>query len=144
MNEQNLIPASKRSLSEVRENGKKGGIASGAARQKKKALREVLNELLASNICSEADLALAEDFGATENVTQEHLVIMGLLRSAKDGNVSAVKQVLEMRNEEERLKIEKAKLKIEQEKLKLLKEEGSDTEALDKLDDILSRLGDSS
>ncbi len=41
-NEQNLIPNSKRSPREVRENGRKGGIASGKARREKKTLREIM------------------------------------------------------------------------------------------------------
>ena len=45
-NEQNLIPNSERSPNEVRENGKKGGIASGKARRQKKLLRECLEILL--------------------------------------------------------------------------------------------------
>lgn len=35
-NAENLIPNNKRSPREVRENGRKGGIASGEARRKKK------------------------------------------------------------------------------------------------------------
>ena len=42
MNEKNLIPNSERSPKEVRENGKKGGIASGEARRKRKTLKEEL------------------------------------------------------------------------------------------------------
>ena len=42
MNEKNLIPNSERSPREVRENGKKGGIASGEARRKRKTLKEEL------------------------------------------------------------------------------------------------------
>lgn len=41
-NEQNLIPNSERSPSEVRANGRKGGIASGEARRAKKTLREIM------------------------------------------------------------------------------------------------------
>ena len=37
---ENLIPASKRSKAEAKENGRKGGIASGEARRKKKDMRE--------------------------------------------------------------------------------------------------------
>lgn len=48
-NEKNLIPACKRSLSETRENGKKGGIKSGEKRREKKALKETLQTLLESN-----------------------------------------------------------------------------------------------
>lgn len=42
MNEDNLIPISERSAEEVREMGRKGGIASGKARRERKALKEAL------------------------------------------------------------------------------------------------------
>lgn len=42
-NEQNLIPNSMRSPSEVRENGRKGGIASGKARAVRKTFKEAIN-----------------------------------------------------------------------------------------------------
>lgn len=45
-NEQNLIPNSERTPSEVRENGKKGGIASGKARREKKKAVEVARLIL--------------------------------------------------------------------------------------------------
>ena len=45
-NEQNLIPHNKRSKSEARENGKKGGIASGQARRKRKEFKEALKTAL--------------------------------------------------------------------------------------------------
>lgn len=41
-NEQNLISNSERSPSEVRANSRKGGIASGVARRRKKTLREIM------------------------------------------------------------------------------------------------------
>lgn len=46
MNEQNLIPNNKRSPSEVRKNGRKGGIKSGETRRAKKDLRMALEMLL--------------------------------------------------------------------------------------------------
>lgn len=45
-NTDNLIPASKRSKAEARENGKKGGIASGESRRRRKKLQEELETLL--------------------------------------------------------------------------------------------------
>lgn len=45
-NERNLIPNDQRSPSEVRENGRKGGIASGKARRNKKILRDCIDYLL--------------------------------------------------------------------------------------------------
>lgn len=47
MNEQNLIPNSQRSPNEVREQGRKGGIASGKARRLKKHGRELMRDILA-------------------------------------------------------------------------------------------------
>ena len=50
MNEKNLIPNSERSPREVRENGKKGGIASGEARRVKKSLREAMQILMEADL----------------------------------------------------------------------------------------------
>lgn len=49
MNEDNLIPNSERSPEELREMGRKGGIASGEARRRKKTLKEELIALLETN-----------------------------------------------------------------------------------------------
>ena len=46
MNDENLIPNSERSPSELREMGRKGGIRSGESRRRKKRMRESA-ELLA-------------------------------------------------------------------------------------------------
>ena len=45
MNEQNLIPVSSRTPSELREQTRKGGIASGEARRERKAMREWLDRI---------------------------------------------------------------------------------------------------
>lgn len=45
-NEQNLIPNSQRSAEEVRENQRRGGIASGEARRRKRDIRLALEALL--------------------------------------------------------------------------------------------------
>lgn len=47
-NEQNLIPNSERSPNELREQGRKGGIASGKARREKADLRRMLQVWLES------------------------------------------------------------------------------------------------
>ena len=49
-NEKNLVPNSERSPNEVRENGKKGGIASGEARRNKKLLREAMQILMDADL----------------------------------------------------------------------------------------------
>ena len=49
-NEKNLIPNNKRSPSEVRENGKKGGKKSGEARRKKKQFKDCMIQLLDADL----------------------------------------------------------------------------------------------
>lgn len=142
MNENNLIPFNELTESEQRETAKKGGIASGVARRRKILLKAMLPGLLERGAFSEADLALLESYGMDpEEVNQAGLVLMGLLNTAKSGNVAAIRQILEMNGEDGHLKNEDKKVKIEQEKLKLLKSRQGDDGSLDKLDDILAKLG---
>lgn len=136
---ENLIPFSERTKEEARELGTKGGKKSGEARAKKKTFKAVLDELLVRGITSEEDLAMAEDFDLKGEVTQEQLVMCGLLKRAKQGDVAACRLILEITRDDEKLKIEKAKLGIDKEKLKMLKDKDSGEE-LDKLDGILDKL----
>lgn len=50
MNEKNLIPNTERSPEELREMGRKGGIASGRARRRKRDLRKLASMLLDKQI----------------------------------------------------------------------------------------------
>ena len=62
-NEQNLIPTTKRSKDEARENSRKGGIASGEARRRKRDLRRALEALLDKNMGKNKD---GEDVSGAE------------------------------------------------------------------------------
>lgn len=55
MNEENLIPISERSSEEVREMGRKGGIASGKARKEKKLFKEAIEKKLGQSLDSMID-----------------------------------------------------------------------------------------
>lgn len=74
MNEENLIPMSERSKSEVRELGKKGGIASGEARREKKLLKDLLEDALSKG---------------TETDNEYVNITLALIREANKGNVKA-------------------------------------------------------
>ena len=69
MNEENLIPISERSTEEVREMGRKGGIASGKARREKKIFKEAIEKQLGQSIDS---------------------MIKSMITQAKNGNVQAI------------------------------------------------------
>ena len=74
MNEENLIPMNQRSESEVRDLGKKGGIASGEARREKKMLKELLEDALSKG---------------TETDNEYVNITLALIREANKGNVKA-------------------------------------------------------
>lgn len=134
--EDNLIPGAHPLTVEE---ASKGGKKSGEARAKRKLFKAVLDELLVRGIASEEDLAMAEDFDLKGKVTQEQIVMCGLLKRAKQGDVAACRLILEITRDDEKLKIEKARLGIDKEKLKMLKDKDGGEE-LDKLDSILDKL----
>jgi hypothetical protein len=69
MNEDNLKPISERSSEEVREMGRKGGIASGKARREKKLFKEAIEKQLGQSLDS---------------------MITSMIDQAQKGNVQAI------------------------------------------------------
>ena len=63
MNDENLIPNSERSPSELREMGRKGGIRSGEVRRRKKQAREAAEIMARAFLESEAGKKMLEDLG---------------------------------------------------------------------------------
>lgn len=86
-NNENLIPFNKRSVSEAREYGKKGGKASGAARRRKADFRKTLNALLTAEINSDEWTPFLESLGLDSTV--EAAVNAVMIREALSGNVKA-------------------------------------------------------
>ena len=92
--DQNLIPTNKRSKSEARELGRKGGIASGVARREKKTMAQTL-ELFLSMPIKDGDLANIESLkslaGAKgENISvQEGIVLAQTLLALKGDSRAA-------------------------------------------------------
>lgn len=76
-NEKNLIPMSKRSKKEARDAGRKGGIASGEARRKKKSFAEAARWALEME--TKANIG-----GNKEMITQYQAIILNLLSVAND------------------------------------------------------------
>ena len=73
-NEKNLIPFSKRSESEARENGKKGGRASGKARREKADLRKMAQTILDGTYTARSG----------EELTGAELVWQGIMDNISD------------------------------------------------------------
>ena len=90
-NEQNLVPVTELTESEARELSKRGGIASGVARRKKKAMRDTIN--LALGLRSELTDAEIERYMrlgfADEDIDNQAKIIMGIMKLAADGDIRA-------------------------------------------------------
>lgn len=77
----NLIPFSERTPEERREWGRKAGIASGEAKRKKKAMKEMLE------VCLEMK--------NNKGLTYRQLATMGLIKGAIKGNAQNYRTILE-------------------------------------------------
>lgn len=144
-NEQNLkVPSSK----EARENGKKGGVASGKARRKKANLKKAFETILQADVASPNVKKQLEDMGF--DTTNEMALAMVIMQKAMKGNVRAFEQIskltttdakdsLDKKEQKERIKA----LELENKKRKNTIEGGAKSEDVmadyfDKLEDTLS------
>ena len=102
LNEKNLIPNNERSPSEVRENGRKGGIASGQARREKKTIQKILAELLDSEIKDSPQFAkLAAKMGVeSDKSVKDIFTMVCLLNSVKNGNLGDLEKLSKLLGED--------------------------------------------
>lgn len=147
-NEQNLIPANKRSKSEARKNGSKGGVASGVARRKKANLKKAFETILQAEVASPNVKKQLEELGFDS--TNEMALAMVMMQKAMKGNVRAFEQIskltttdakdsLDKREQKERIEA----LKLENQKRRVTLEGSANSEDVmaeyfDKLEDALN------
>lgn len=100
-NEQNLIPfTSDQSREEAERNGRKGGVASGAARRRKRALREAADLYLSMPVRDGRKRnALLRDGLDPDDVDNQMAVIVGLTKAAQLGEAKAAKLLFELIDE---------------------------------------------
>lgn len=98
-NEQNLIPNTKRSPEEVRENGRKGGIKSGKVRAQKRTMREIAEMVGTLPVTDPKMLAKLKEAGFQDPITNDDAAFFGLIRKAQTGDPSAMKLLAEMRGQ---------------------------------------------
>ena len=115
MNDENLIPFSKRSVSEQREIARKGGKASGEARRKKADFKKTLNKLLTTKIDNSMTPVL-EALGLDS--TLESALNMAMIQKGLSGDVKAYEAIAKYSgqsaqtdydNEEQQIRIDRAK-----------------------------------
>ena len=132
-NEQNLRPNSERTPSELREQTRKAGIASGKARKRKADLRKIAQQVLDGTYT---------DSNTGVKMTGEEIVLNGIVANLSDPKCKnwgkAMNLLVELlgadksREEKQQIKAQTALLKAKVDVLT-----GADTSALDRLDAIL-------
>lgn len=100
-NEENLIPFSERSESEARENGRKGGIASGVARRRKRSMKEAADYYLSLPETDRRTVnALLRAQVPSEDIDNQMAVVKGITAAAKRGDARAAGVLLKMLGED--------------------------------------------
>lgn len=95
--EKNLIPFDQRSKEEARECGRAGGIASGAARRRKKSLREAADLYLSLPVSDRRRWnKIARKGVDPENVDNQMAMIIGLTEAATEGDAKAAKIIVDL------------------------------------------------
>lgn len=100
-NEKNLIPFNQRTKNEQREIAQQGGIASGAARRRKRSMREAADYYLSLPETDHRRVnAMLKDTIDTEDIDNQMAVVVGIAESAKRGNPQAASVLLKMLGED--------------------------------------------
>lgn len=92
-NEKNLVPQTERSPSEAREMGRKGGIASGASRRRKKSLKQKMQLLLSLPAAGNDQAELAAMGVEPGDMDNEMVLIKALFLSAAEGDTKAFDRI---------------------------------------------------
>ena len=125
---ENLIPASQRSKDEARGNGKKGGIASGASRRRKKALRTALKEAVAMRLDElHPDMRNAIMKAAKLSdgeLTVSDAILGSIIRNACKGDPHMMRILLDTIGESADVRLKERELKLREQALK--EDKGSD------------------
>lgn len=124
MNNENLIPFSERSEKEARELGRKGGIKSGQVRREKSIIQQSTQWVMDAPVLGPNRTTLLGQ-GLTEEQlkTQWPAIVAGLKNKAMQGNVNAIKQLIEMYEGKNTLtQLKEKELELKERELRLKEE----------------------
>lgn len=121
MNENNLIPLSERTKEEQREICSKGGKKSVESRRRKKALKSLMTDLLASDITDTEIYNSTADMGYDiGDMTYGAAITAAMVRAAATGDVKAFNAIVDLIGEGssgETVKLRKKQLALQEQKL---------------------------
>lgn len=130
------------------ENGRKAGVASGASRRRKRAMRQAAAMLLNTQIPMNERgpfmgtvKTLLKTFGYTpDDATYQDALLTGIMLEAMKGDVRAAEFIRDTAGESPALDIRKAELKMRQEELKFKQEQSSGAAAPGAVNNLLEAI----
>lgn len=100
-NQENLIPFDQRTESEQREIAQKGGIASGAARRRRRSMRQAADYYLSLPETDRRTVnKMLRDGIDPEDLDNQMAVVVGIAQAAKQGSPQAATVLLKMLGED--------------------------------------------
>ena len=100
-NEKNLIPLNERTKSEQREITQKGGVASGAARRRKRSMKEAADLYLSLPVSDRRRWnKVARKLVDPEDIDNQMAMIVGLTEAATAGDARAATVIVKLLGEE--------------------------------------------
>lgn len=100
-NEKNLIPFSERTESEQRDIRSAGGVASGAARRRKRSLKEAADLFLSLPVSDQRRWNKIARTGVDpEDIDNQMAMIIGLTMAATAGDAKAAKVIVDLLGED--------------------------------------------
>ena len=134
--DKNLKPFEKgRSKEEAVKNGRKGGIASGEARRKKRSMRESFEALFAMQANDRFKTAFKKQGFEVDDLTNEQALVLSMTAKAVSGDAKMCSLILDVMGE-------KMGDRLKQKEIELKEKQANDTknEAIERLDEILRGL----
>lgn len=130
------------------ENGRKAGVASGASRRRKRAMRQAAAMLLNTQIPMNERgpfmgtvKTLLKTFGYTpDDATYQDALLAGIMLEAMKGDVRAAEFIRDTAGESPALDIRKAELEMRQEELKFKQEQSSGAAAPGAVNNLLEAI----
>ena len=113
-NEKNLIPNSERSPDELREMARRGGQASGAARRRKRDMKNAARMILSLPADEQVSSLLSQLGIPEEDQTMQVAILAAMAMKARSGDVRASEFLRDTAGENPRQKLEEKRFAAEQ------------------------------
>lgn len=104
--------------------GKKGGLASGKSRRRRKKIADAINSLLGEGVKDEKVIAKMHELGIDDkDMTNAYAIALTLIQSALEGDIKAIGAIQSFTGSAKMTELERAQIMIKEKELEIRHEE---------------------